>query len=74
MIPFAGIAATGGKLINKGEKAYEIAAAGGKHSGWLKNMFKRTTPEPQKSITSMEANILEHHNLINDPAKYIIFN
>lgn len=45
MIPFAGIAATGGKLINKGEKAYEIAAAGGKHSGWLKNMFKRTTPE-----------------------------
>jgi hypothetical protein len=51
--------------------AYEVALAGGKHSGWLNTMSKLPASKLQKSIVSMEANILEHQNLISNPVKYM---
>ena len=51
--------------------AYTIALSGGKHSGWLKNMEKLSKKEIEKSISSMEKNIVEHSNLIKDPKKYL---
>jgi hypothetical protein len=61
----------GSQAVKGGMSAYETALAGGKHTGWLQNMIERTTPQLQKGITSMERNILEHQNLISDPAKYL---
>ncbi|WP_249262337.1 Hint domain-containing protein, partial [Leptospira alexanderi] len=51
--------------------AYKNALDGGKHSGFLKNMLETPTPELQKGIASMNSNIIEHQNLMNDPAKYM---
>ena len=34
-------------------------------------MSKLPTSKLQKGITSMEANIIEHQNLISNPAKYL---
>ncbi len=51
--------------------AYETALTGGRHSGWLNSMSKLPTSKLQKGIISMEANILEHRNLISNPAKYM---
>ena len=57
--------------VNKKVNAYTIALSGGKHSGWLKNMEKLSKKEIEKSISSMEKNIVEHSNLIKDPKKYL---
>lgn len=59
------------KRAPKQKDAYQTASSGGKHSGFLKNMEGRASSELEKGIESMEANILEHQNLIKDPAKYM---
>jgi hypothetical protein len=57
-------------VVNESISAYEIALSGGKHSGWLKTMSDLPTSELQRSITSIESNIIEHQNLISNPVKY----
>jgi hypothetical protein len=51
--------------------AYEKALAGGSHSGFLKNYLGKSVKQIQSGINSMKANIIEHQNLISDPAKYL---
>ncbi|OMI15316.1 pretoxin, partial [Leptospira weilii serovar Heyan] len=60
----------GGSEVDLG-MAYKETMDGGKHSGFLKNMSTVPTSELQKGIASMNTNIVEHQNLINDPVKYM---
>lgn len=55
----------------KGLSAYDIAASGGTHSGFLRNLDKMTDSQIEKSIRSNEENILLHQDKIANPRKYL---
>ena len=63
--PEPGPPATGGA-----KSAYEIAAAGGKHAGTLKNYAGRSAAEIQKAIGSHERQIALHQQKIANPAQF----
>lgn len=50
-----------------GEDAYDVAAAGGKHAGFLKNYEGRSPQEIDRGIRSIEREIAEHEAAIRDP-------
>lgn len=49
---------------------YQIAKAGGKHAGWLKQYLNKSIKELQRAVKSLDDNIIEHQNLLKDPKKY----
>jgi hypothetical protein len=51
--------------------AYEIAKAGGRHSGLYRRFSKERTALIEKSIRSLEKMLEEHQSKINDPTKYV---
>ena len=51
--------------------AFESAAAGGKHGGFLANYASRSLQEIQKGIGSIEKLIATHQDKIANPEKYI---
>lgn len=70
------LAAAAPELASRGERlfsgrSYEIAVAGGKHAGFLKNYSDRSLRELQKGIASLEAQIAKHMEWIADPTKKI---
>ena len=46
---------------------YEVAAGGGKHSGFLNEYLKRSTPEIQRGVRNIERQIELHERAIRDP-------
>jgi hypothetical protein len=52
-------------------EAYNIAKQGGKHSGFYNEYIKRSNSEIQKGIDSINRQILEHQDKIQNPKKYI---
>jgi hypothetical protein len=48
--------------------AYEVAKAGGKHKGWLKQYEALPDHLLQKSIRSIQKRIQEHETWIENPA------
>ena len=51
--------------------AFELARAGGKHSGLLKVMMNAELKSIEKSIASFEKNVVEHADKLSNPAKYV---
>jgi len=54
-----------------GLSPYEIAKAGGKHSGFLRNYLTRTKAQIEKAIRSIEKQIAAHTEWIADPTKHV---
>lgn len=53
------------------QTAYEIAKAGGRHSGMLRNYAARSLAEVQRGINSLQKASQLHAEKIANPAKYI---
>jgi hypothetical protein len=51
--------------------AYETAANGGKHSGFLRNYLGESPEELRRGIASLQKQIAEHRDKIANPEKYI---
>ncbi|KJU83815.1 hypothetical protein MBAV_003991, partial [Candidatus Magnetobacterium bavaricum] len=51
--------------------AYETAKKGGKHSGFLQNYQERPIEELQKSVSSIERQIIDHYAKIQNPQGHI---
>jgi hypothetical protein len=68
-VPAAGAGPAGASVAAKG--AFEAAAAGGKHAGFLKNYAGRSSAEIEKAITSIEARVAEHKGWIANPQSKI---
>ena len=51
------------------QTAYEVAKAGGRHAGFLREYASRSVGEIQKSIESLEARSIEHLTKLANPAK-----
>jgi RHS repeat-associated protein len=62
---------TAAATANRAKTAYDVAKAGGKHSGHYKNYLNRTTNELVDSINSYKQLIKEHQAKIANPAKEI---
>lgn len=59
------------RVARGGPSAFEVAQAGGKHSGFLKNYVGRSRAEIQRGITSIEKQVAQHQAKIANPEKYI---
>ena len=59
------------KTTSETATVYEIAKNGGRHHGTYTNYLNRSTKELKKSIKTYTKRIIEHQNLIKDPAKYL---
>lgn len=70
LIPSVGMIKAAGKALSKTEGAYEIAKAGGTHSGLLRNYAQRSTKEIQDAIKSYEKRVAEHVEKLANPEKY----
>ena len=63
-----GIDAAAAGITKAGLKeAFEVAKAGGKHAGFLKNYVGRPATEIQKAMTSIEKQIADHESWIANP-------
>jgi len=51
--------------------AYEVAAAGGKHSGFLLNYAQKSTRDLNRALSSFEMQIQTHLDKIRNPVKHI---
>ncbi len=60
---------TADRAAEAAKDAYEVAKAGGKHSGMLDNYGRRPPSQVAKAIRSIEATIQEHLQKITDPAQ-----
>jgi RHS repeat-associated protein len=56
-----------GKLFGR-QSAFEIAKAGGKHSGFLRNYANKTRAEIERAIKSLERQMAIHRDKIANPA------
>jgi RHS repeat-associated protein len=63
----AGLPPIIGAPVGVGRSAFEIARAGGKHAGFLKNYLGRSPSEIQKAVTSIEKQIADHQSWISNP-------
>jgi len=54
------------------EKAYSIAAGGGRHSGKLRDFQKFKTAQLEKTTRSLGKAIVEHKDKVENPEKYIV--
>lgn len=74
-IPAIGMAIRGsGKVddVVKGARgAFEIAAEGGKHAGFLRNYAAKSADELRRGVASLEREIAIHIDKIKNPEKYI---
>jgi ribosomal protein S18 len=65
------------KAVNKADEVanvndpYNVAKQGGKHSGFYDEYSKRPDSQIQKGIESINKQISEHQNKIEDPQKFI---
>ncbi|MEJ5345154.1 MAG: hypothetical protein WHS83_09610, partial [Chloroflexus sp.] len=50
--------------------AYEIAKAGGRHAGVLKNYFSRRSAEIERALRSLERQAALHRDKLANPAQY----
>jgi len=66
-----GIKASAGLAAKGAESAFDVAAAGGKHAGFLKNYAGRSPAELDRGINSIERQIAEHEQAIADPTSKI---
>jgi hypothetical protein len=64
----AGEASTGGGISGG---ALEIAEAGGRHAGFLRNYQGKPPDELRRGIDSLRKQIAEHKDKIANPEKYI---
>jgi|GEM_PF-1751770 len=55
----------------KGLSAYDVAASGGTHRGFLRSLDRMTDAQIEKSIRSNEQNIALHEDKIANPRKYL---
>jgi hypothetical protein len=60
-----------GGAANKPRSAYEEAAQGGRHAGFLRNYQGRSRIELERGIRSLERRIAEHESKIRDPERYV---
>ena len=61
----------GSRFIGKGlNEAFEIAKAGGRNAGLLKNYSGKTTIEIEKGIQSLEMRVSEHISKIANPSEF----
>jgi RHS repeat-associated protein len=67
-VPGGGAATTG---LRAAKNAFEIAIAGGKHAGFLRNYVGRTPAEIQKGIASIEKQVADHQSWIANPQSRI---
>jgi DNA primase len=51
--------------------AFEVAAEGGRHAGFLRNYLGKSGKELERGIASIEREIATHLNKIKNPAKHI---
>ena len=51
--------------------AYEIASAGGRNAGFLKNYAGKSVAELEKAVTSLDANVADHLGWIQDPTRHV---
>nr|WP_224360772.1 hypothetical protein [Hyalangium versicolor] len=68
------VAMTAGKTISGGgtsEGALEIAEAGGRHAGFMRNYQGKPPGELRRGIDSLKKQIAEHKDKIANPEKYI---
>lgn len=61
----------GGKILKEVDKAYDIAKAGGKYSGALKEYIKRPTKDIQNAVRSYERQVEVHRQKLANPANYV---
>jgi hypothetical protein len=47
--------------------AYEVAASGGAHSGFLKNYLGKSASQIERAVGSLEANVADHLGWIENP-------
>ena len=52
------------------KSAHEIATAGGRHAGFLKNYAGKSTAEIEKAIRSYERQVALHQQKITNPAQF----
>ncbi len=73
-VPSYGLIKTGIKTVGKGlikaDDAYEIAKAGGKNSGLLKNYLNRPVQEIEDAVKSYEKNVEIHREKIANPETF----
>jgi len=60
-----------GDLLVAPNSAFDIAQAGGKHSGFLKNYVGKSASEIRKGTQSLRKQIAEHTDKIANPEKHI---
>jgi hypothetical protein len=56
---------------NRAPTALEIAEAGGKHAGFLKNYLNKPPEELRRGIASLKKQIAQHQDKISSPEKHI---
>ena len=66
-----GIGSFAMRHMDDGRSAYDIAKAGGKHAGMLRNYSGRSAKEIQNGIVSFEEQIATHLATIKDPTRKI---
>lgn len=62
--------AEGARAARGAKTAFEIAEAGGKHAGTLKNYAGRSVEEIQKAVSSYERQVAIHQAKIANPAQF----
>lgn len=76
VIPGGRIARVLGKMLSVARMtrgsygAYELALAGGKHAGTLRNYVGRSLPEIEKAIASYEGQVARHAEKLANPSAY----
>jgi hypothetical protein len=69
---YRALGATAQCVVNSGAKgSFEVASAGGKHAGLLRNYAGRPRSEIEKGIASLEARVAEHRAWIANPESKI---
>lgn len=60
-----------GVAANSVTGAYDVALAGGRHAGFLRNYAGKPTPQIERGIASIERQIAEHQAKIQNPSTYV---
>jgi hypothetical protein len=66
-----GVGNTAKKAARTTQSALDVARAGGRHAGQLRQFMKQTPDQLRKSIASFEKNIAKHEGWIKDPTSKV---
>ena len=59
------------RVAARGSGAWDVAVAGGRHAGLLRNMAGRGISEIQSGVATLEGRVAEHLGKIRDPSSAI---